>query len=48
MKGQSKKIIHIICRRCNNKSYNLKDKKCVSCHFGVSKKLKKKLKVRKK
>lgn len=47
-KAQSRKTTHIMCRRCNNISYNKKQKKCVSCNFGCSSKIKKKLKVRKK
>lgn len=48
MVAYSKKTTHILCRRCNNTSYNKRQKKCVSCHFGVSAKLKPKLKTRKK
>ncbi|RLE45018.1 50S ribosomal protein L37e [Candidatus Woesearchaeota archaeon] len=38
---QSGKKTHILCRRCGKRTYHLQKKKCSSCGFGESAKLKK-------
>ena len=35
----NKRATHRRCRRCGNHSYNRRKKKCVSCGFGSTKKL---------
>ncbi|MEM0384932.1 MAG: 50S ribosomal protein L37e [Nitrososphaeria archaeon] len=32
---------HVICRRCGKPSFHIRKKRCASCGFGASKKLKK-------
>ncbi|MBS3815064.1 MAG: 50S ribosomal protein L37e [Hadesarchaea archaeon] len=39
-KGKKKKTIHIRCRRCGNRSFNVKKGVCASCGFGRSSKIK--------
>ncbi|MGE0793524.1 MAG: 50S ribosomal protein L37e [Candidatus Woesearchaeota archaeon] len=36
MGKRSSKKTHIICRRCGNHTYHVKDKVCSSCGFGKS------------
>jgi large subunit ribosomal protein L37e len=36
---KSGKKTHIICRRCGKRTYHVKKKKCSSCGFGNSKRL---------
>ncbi|MDH5441088.1 MAG: 50S ribosomal protein L37e [Candidatus Bathyarchaeota archaeon] len=31
------KTLHIKCRRCGRRSYNVKDKRCSACGYGASK-----------
>ncbi|OYT43273.1 MAG: 50S ribosomal protein L37e [Candidatus Aenigmarchaeota archaeon ex4484_56] len=38
--GKHNKILHVICKRCGNHSYNKKKKVCVKCGFGKSSKIK--------
>jgi large subunit ribosomal protein L37e len=33
------KTVHIRCRRCGRRSYNVKKKRCVACGFGESAKI---------
>ncbi len=39
MGRKSGKKTHIRCRRCGERSYHVKDKKCSYCGFGVSSKI---------
>ncbi|MFH1072186.1 MAG: 50S ribosomal protein L37e [Nanoarchaeota archaeon] len=39
MGKKSGKKSHIICRRCNSHSYHIRKKRCSSCGYGKSKKL---------
>jgi len=34
--GKKNKTTHVKCRRCGEKSYHVKKKKCSSCGFGKS------------
>ncbi|MEM3546590.1 MAG: 50S ribosomal protein L37e [Candidatus Bathyarchaeia archaeon] len=34
-----RETLHIRCRRCGRRSYNVKKRKCVACGFGASRKL---------
>lgn len=38
-KGRGK--VHIVCRRCGRKAYHIRKKRCASCGFGESPKLRK-------
>lgn len=31
--------LHIRCRRCGRRSYNVKKKRCAACHYGESSKI---------
>ncbi|MFC7115333.1 50S ribosomal protein L37e [Natronoarchaeum sp. GCM10025703] len=35
--GKKNKTTHVKCRRCGEKSYHIRKKKCSSCGFGKSK-----------
>ncbi|MFP4005294.1 MAG: 50S ribosomal protein L37e [Candidatus Hadarchaeia archaeon] len=37
-KGKQKQTVHVKCRRCGNRSYNVKKGVCASCGYGRSKK----------
>lgn len=37
--GKMHKKTHIICRRCGRRSYHFQKKRCASCGFGETKKL---------
>jgi len=39
--GKRNKKVHVVCRRCNRHSLNLKTKICSACGFGKSAKLRK-------
>ncbi|MFX0161877.1 MAG: 50S ribosomal protein L37e [Candidatus Hodarchaeota archaeon] len=39
-KRQGKKV-HIKCRRCGNRSYHVSKKKCASCGYGKTSKIRK-------
>jgi len=39
--GQRNKPVHIRCRRCGRHSYHKQKKKCASCGFGESSRLRK-------
>lgn len=41
MGKKSGKKTHIRCRRCGKRAYHVKDKRCSSCGFGKSAKLRK-------
>ncbi|MCW3980324.1 MAG: 50S ribosomal protein L37e [Candidatus Bathyarchaeota archaeon] len=36
----SRKIIHIKCRRCGRRAYNVKKRRCSACGYGTSPTLK--------
>ncbi|MFC1487247.1 50S ribosomal protein L37e [Thermoproteota archaeon] len=33
------KVLHIKCRRCGRRAYNVKSKKCAACAYGKSTKI---------
>jgi len=37
---RAKKLIHIKCRRCGRRAYNIKKKRCSACGYGASSALK--------
>lgn len=39
--GKRQKKVHIKCRRCGSKSFNVRRKVCTSCGFGQSKRMRK-------
>ncbi|MCL4340105.1 MAG: 50S ribosomal protein L37e [Nitrososphaerota archaeon] len=41
MGTKKRKQVHILCRRCGRKSYNVIKKRCSHCGFGRSSKLRK-------
>jgi large subunit ribosomal protein L37e len=38
--GKKQKRSHVLCRRCGNRSYNIRLRKCSKCGFGASAKIK--------
>ena len=40
MGKKGKKKLHIMCRRCGSRSYNMKTSICSSCGYGKSSKMK--------
>ncbi len=39
-KGKRNSKTHIMCRRCGNRSYHIRKKRCAHCGFGETKKMK--------
>ncbi|MBI4258697.1 MAG: 50S ribosomal protein L37e [Thaumarchaeota archaeon] len=37
--GRGRKKVHIMCRRCGKRTFHLRNKRCSSCGFGASPKL---------
>lgn len=37
--GKRQKKTHVVCRRCGSRSYHVRKKRCASCGFGASAKL---------
>ncbi|MBU5690296.1 MAG: 50S ribosomal protein L37e [Candidatus Aenigmatarchaeota archaeon] len=38
--GKKQKRSHVLCRRCGNRSYNIRLRKCAKCGYGASAKIK--------
>ncbi|HID73797.1 MAG TPA: 50S ribosomal protein L37e [Thermoplasmata archaeon] len=37
--GKRNRKTHIVCRRCGNHSYHVRKKRCASCGFGASRRV---------